>query len=440
MSSNASPPPLPPSTLTLLLSSLLPPSPLPQELLSKSLLQRLLYLPPSPTDLDAHISPFPSNTEDQPISSRLRELARGHKLTEVEYTTEGEEVFGRVRIVPELEGGSTTEGEVEIWFEFEGIDGESRGWVYHSARLPVGQNDGSRQWVKDPSLLPSTSNDHQEQQQHETSTMRDGMGSYSLNDDEHAQAQAPAGYWAAFDSPPKAQNTFDLPSHIGAGGEGEGGEDDYWAQYSRPATAPITPGVATPGGPSSASGGVARHFPGMTNTLPSQVRTANGADHNGLGHRVEGEGDGLQLGLLHALNGAKDSQPRGIWKDETGVQVRDRLKGKIGNSLKDLWGRYLGEATSMDQVDDEVLEERAMGWLRISRSVVDSTPTASTITADGDEIVIRAKLEVLKEMYEVVEEQEHEDDGFWRLCEGVVKSQRGGEVEDEEVRQTMYYE
>ncbi|KAK8869478.1 hypothetical protein IAR55_000043 [Kwoniella newhampshirensis] len=471
----SSAPPLPSSTLTLLLSSLLPPSPLPQELLSKSLLQRLLYLPPSPANLDAHISPFPTDESTQPLSSRLRELARGHTLTEVGYMKEAEEdTFAKVTIGPEelgSNGDDIGEGSVEIWFEFEsGSDG--RGWVYHSARLPIPNSD--QVWVMSPSLLPPSDADHHSQLRAQSSATQD---IYSTNDGHESRdvsgQEAPAGYWAAFDSPPKNGGGYDVADQLDD--EGEGAEDDYWAQYSRPATAPITPGAATPGVNTIAAGG-GGGLRDMSQLNPFSTMTSNGGSiysHGGQNGVRDGIDEGSnstgldtasrlsdslhQLGLVQALNSAKDCEPRGIWKDDTGRQVRDRLKGKIGNSLKELWTDYLGDKD--ENGGDQVLEERAMGWLRISRNVVDAT--TSTINTKGNNVVgngarlsmsgqqvnggwkeqvIRAKLEVLKEMYEIVAEQEHDDEAFWRLCEGVVKSQRGVEVEDEDVRQIVYYE
>lgn len=94
-----------------------------------------------------------------------------------------------------------------------------------------------------------------------------------------------------------------------------------------------------------------------------------------------------------------------------------------------------GESSGMD------IEEKAMEWLRLAQPVVD--PLASPITINrslnGERVV--AKLEVLKDMYELLNEAE-EEQGFWRMVEGVIRKSSGEEegMEDEVTRQQMYYE
>ncbi|OCF32074.1 hypothetical protein I316_06230 [Kwoniella heveanensis BCC8398] len=294
------PPPLPLSLITTLLPHLLPPGPLPQEFLCKSLLQRLLYIPPSADDLDSHLTPFPpssrrtdrdqsinqggddeENDDDvvlgQPISSRLKELSHGHRLSEVVYTREEEEVYAKVEILPEeqdVRSEVDDNGRVEIWFEFETLSegGNGRGWVYHSARiplpLPLASSSSSSaasatttmtgRFYPNPESLPLASS-LQENANAERGGGGDSTEGPSLLLDD---GEAPAGYWAAFDSPPpQDQLSLSLGSDRGQH-EDEHAEDAYWAQYSRPATAPITPPPMTPGGPLNPASATSTFAPG----------------------------------------------------------------------------------------------------------------------------------------------------------------------------------
>ncbi|WVQ86172.1 hypothetical protein IAT38_008340 [Cryptococcus sp. DSM 104549] len=467
-------PALPPTLLTDILPHLLPPSPLPQELLSKSLLQRLLYLPPSPSDLDAHLSPFPSS-EDQPVSSRLRELARGHKWGVAEYTREGEEVFARM-VVEKEEGGDG----VEVWFEYEGevAGGQGRGWVYHSARVQVargglvGDKGDEQQWVSSPSALPPAE--------------LPSPDSPSAAEDADPLA-APADYWAAFDDAEGEKHTqtslpsypngnghahtnghsihFDLPPSPGF--EAQAAEDAYWAMYSRPATAPITPGIRTPGAPlahSDSNPGPDGHS--LTNGHVTAPGPAPFHPHNAhpqssletyfhpttkapahLDPTAAKLHESLaQLGLAQSqalANGAAvmDLAPRGIWR-ETSEDVRARVRGKIGSGLNSLWTGFAAGA------EGEEREEKAMEWLRVARGVMD--PSASPVLAGSSAggwggaggvstEVLKAKLEVMVDMYEVLNEEE-EVQGLWRMVEGVIKRGAVEQEEDEVTRQQMYYE
>ncbi|WVQ92304.1 hypothetical protein IAS59_006113 [Cryptococcus gattii] len=409
-------PELSPAVIQELLPHLLPPSPLPQHLLSKSLLQRLTYLPPSPSDLDAHLSPFPSSKE-QPISTRLRELSRGHRWSEKQYVREDEDIFARM-IVEREEGG---EG-VEVLFEWEGGSegSEGRGWVYHSARLP---SISERNWVASPALLPPP-------------ISAVPKSSYDDADDPYA---APAGYWSAFDDEPLSdiKEPGYESDHVGA-------EDDYWAQYSRPATAPITPGTHTPGlyhahSESNANNvphphahnGLASYFQ-KTRPSVSQERLKDIDEtavklHESLTKLgLDPQNGGLTLASLSL-------EPKGIWR-ETGDDVRAKVAGKIGSGLNDIWRQFVGES------EGEEKEEKAMEWLRLARPVVDplASPIAINRNLNGEKVV--AKLEVLKDMYELLNEAE-EEQGFWRMVEGVIrKSSEEEGMEDEVTRQQMYYE
>ncbi|WVF71836.1 hypothetical protein IAT40_006645 [Kwoniella sp. CBS 6097] len=601
-------PPLPISLITTLLPHLLPPSPLPQELLSKSLLQRLLYIPPSMDDLDSHLTPFPPSSRkskssgqhaidahdaddadadaelDQPISTRLKELSHGHRLGQVVYTREGEEeVYAKVDILPEHENAD--EGKVAIWFEFEAQSeggpgvGNGRGWVYHSARIPSPSStaDQSTIFYNDVNSLPPP-----------TITMEDASTTTAIDSNVTAgndgtgtgevleSGEAPAGYWAAFDSPPP-QNYLSLELTTGdMNGHGhhqdEHAEDAYWAQYSRPATAPITPTPMTPGGPlnpnsashihaahshlgldsggsgsgydsgsSSSNGFEGRNGGnGMTNekdtarklaeslralglqdnqynTKPAVVSNGfHGPDHtNGFhfdsDHTYDNRNDhtggeydiNVNNDLTHdthqaSLSGlasknaehsqsggnvdvrssrsvsASTSTGTGHHPQETGNQVKDRLRGKIAHALNVIWREYCPSSTSLSSpssfeiggesdygaqpeaewADPALMEERALSWLRLARSVLEPQSQSQAYVQSGifpsgigsgsgreglDEKVI-AKLEVLWEMYGVLQEGHDASDNFYRLVEGVIKRQAVSSHEDEVTRQETYYE
>ncbi|TYJ57316.1 hypothetical protein B9479_002049 [Cryptococcus floricola] len=403
-------PPLPPPILARLLPHLLPPAPLPQDILSKTFLQRLAYLPPPPDDLDAHLSPFPS-TPDQPVSSRLRELTRGHQWGKTEYTREGPDIYARL-VVEKEHGGDG----VEVWFEHEpdapGTLG--RGWVYQSARIPSVTDHA---WVSDISSLPPP-----------LSESLDTTPTEATDD----PTTAPSDYWAGFDDDEPTEGphvAFDLP-------DGQA-EDAYWAQYSRPATAPMTPGPRTPGTP----GLYHAHSEPNPHSLPHPAQAYFGQQPKAkaAGEEVDERAVKLAESLigLAAHNGGLTGisslslEPKGIWK-ETGEDVKARVKGKIGSGLNNLWKEFTAGAEGEDK------EEKAMEWLRIARSVCDPASPVALSSGTGTDRAI-AKLEVLKDMYEVLNEEE-EAQGFWRMLEGVIRRSEVVEEDDELTRQQMYYE
>ncbi|WVR05488.1 hypothetical protein IAU60_002506 [Kwoniella sp. DSM 27419] len=440
-SSSFTPPPLPASLLSSLLPHLLPPSQLPQELLSRSLLQRLLYLPPGEDDLDAYLSPFPS-TPDQPISSRLLELSRGHHLGLAEYTREGEEVYARVRISSE---GGYDDATVQVWFEFEGapsgaVEGDEvnqgRGWVYHSTRVPV---ESSHVWTLDPSAIPPPSSTQEPAEENAEMDL----------------GQAPDGYWAAFDdSPTSSPSDSTLPTEE----DGHAAEDAYWAQYSRPATAPITPAPMTPGEPIIPKPTTHGSQEETAKKLAESLRQLGLDKTNGDAPASFADPSALGFGVSYPQAETAPSK-RGFYTphEETGDQVKDRLKGKIGSSLHDLWKEYTSTGPAVDMVDDGEMEQKAMEWLRIARAVIDSSSSSGSGTAsptlialhppDDTSTRVQAKLETLWEMYEVLNE-EQEEETFFRLVEGVIRRQDNtanfglgsGGAEDMVMRQEMYYE
>ncbi|WWC60713.1 uncharacterized protein I303_103289 [Kwoniella dejecticola CBS 10117] len=499
-SSSLIPPPLPTSLITTLLPHLLPPSPLPQELLAKSLLQRLLYLPPSPSDLDAHLSPYPS-TEAQPVSSRLTELSHGHTLSDVLYTKEEEsEIFAKINILPE-DGDAS--GSVEIWFEFEHSSSDSRGWVYHSARLPhpphpsSSSSSDSHTFVSTPEQLSSLLLvEHHPQQpdgtQYDEATIRDG--------------QAPEGYWTGFDSSPSASSSPSIPPDFDEHHQ-QNMEDAYWAQYSRPATAPITPGIHTPYrtdlqqkekdsvmklssqeeqakklteslkqlGLDSLNGAMpSQHHNGYTEGLGAQEgkrrfweEEEHAGDHQEVNEVLRQARDSdMELDKEYRSGGtAQDRADESEKIDQTQVQeesgpaVKDRLKCKISVSLNKLWKRHIKDSNEMD------LEIKAIEWLNYSKQAIENSNSTSTSTSTSAStpggggysayntipgagglsaatVETIEKLEILLDMYEVLNEPNGKD-SFYRLVESVIKrapDYRTPEDEDEVLRQNMYYE
>ncbi|WVW82671.1 hypothetical protein I302_104682 [Kwoniella bestiolae CBS 10118] len=435
-------PPLPISLITALLPHLLPPSPLPQEFLSKSLLQRLLYLPPSPSDLDSHLSPFPAD-DAQPISTRLNELSHGHRLGDIQYTKELDEVYARINILPEHDG--LIENSVEVWLEFEYGNSESRGWVYHSARIP---STTAHTFVSSPEQLSIIS---------ETEAQNDDTIQYDID---NGNNEAPSGYWTAFDSPtssPSPHTDILDDQHV---------EDAYWAQYSRPATAPITPGIHTPSFHPYSKPKADTHEE-QAKKLTESLK-ALGLGHGDLGtangySKIHTEGkrgfwvdEEEKEEKEHVEEVGKEDKVQGVLpsqdvpviqtqeveeEEETGSQVKDRLKCKILVSLNQIWKEHIEGSSELD------LEVKAMEWLNYGKTVTEDTNlTASPISsndAKGDVIV--GKLEILFEMYQVLREKD-EKDSFYRLLEGTIRKPPSlGDQQDEfgldDVhRQNTYYE
>jgi hypothetical protein len=215
-----SPPPLPPAIQTTILSHLLPPNiPLPQQLLSKSLLQRHLYLPPSPDDVDAFLNPVPVPG----ISDLLERLAGiGWRVSRVDYAHDGEHYIARVKVVEEGRGEGEGQ-EVDVGFEFEGQEGEKeegRGWTYHSVHNGSTSPLSSLNWTTNQSNVSVRSEGEEQMEDDHMDENGDG---------------APAGYWAGF-SPPTSPRLGDDGNQLPQG------EDDYWASYGKS----FTPGGVTP--------------------------------------------------------------------------------------------------------------------------------------------------------------------------------------------------
>jgi hypothetical protein len=101
--------------------------------------------------------------------------------------------------------------------------------------------------------------------------------------------------------------------------------------------------------------------------------------------------------------------------------LREKIKGRIRLSLRQTWSEF---SSGMDSETVEYIEERAYAWMTLGREVVFDTNGSLSLTNDDKQTRARAKLEVLKEMYILLGEEEG-DDGFWRLVEGVVAIPQG---------------
>ncbi|GMK54098.1 hypothetical protein CspeluHIS016_0106840 [Cutaneotrichosporon spelunceum] len=174
-------PPLPLEIRDRILAHLVPPTlPLPHDLLSRSFLERLAFLPPDDSDLDAHLTPLPSRTGPHPLTDALELLAlSSSSISETEYAHDGEMAIAHNLLTPE-------HGEpVEVSFQYEAGD-KDRGWVYSGAKLGNSPFD----WRNSPS------------------------------DVSYAGQDAPEDYWAGFTPPSEQAELYN-----------DDNEDDYWAQY-----------------------------------------------------------------------------------------------------------------------------------------------------------------------------------------------------------------
>jgi hypothetical protein len=109
-----------------------------------------------------------------------------------------------------------------------------------------------------------------------------------------------------------------------------------------------------------------------------------------------------------------------------------------------VWARYTRDA----EARPESLEEKALGWLRVARAVVDGTEVHGST---AEEVVVQAKMEVLRELYIVVAprptpgsgsaEADAQSDGFWRYVEAAIKMPMvPGSATDEGMTQETYWE
>jgi len=345
-------PPLPPAIQTTILSHLLPPNiPLPQQLLSKSLLQRHLYLPPSPEDVDAFLNPAPVPG----IAELLERLAGiGWRVSRVDYAHDGEQYVARVKVIEEGRGEGEGQ-EVDVTFEFEGSESdkeEGRGWTYHSVHNGSFRNNANLTWTTDVTNITINQGHTQED---DTDGQRIGE-----------ERDAPAGYWAGF-SPPTSPRMDDEGNTLPQG------EDDYWASYGKS----FTPGGVTP----------AQQSPRISRQ-PTQenVPTMSSLAEPNADSKHQQAQDGL---------------------------LRSRVEMKIASLLRKLWLSHLPTS------DPEL---RALTFLSLARAV--QSPSTATTPLKGEETEgTKEKMEVLYEVYEVIEDGQ---DGFMRLVEKSLSAPGGG--------------
>ena len=419
------PPPLPPQLITTILSHLLPPQPpLPPSLLATPLLDRLKFLPPDEADLDAWLSPIPSPSHSPSIlSDRLQRLAVTHHVEPIVYAHDGEGVIARLSLRDEQSHPSETpsdNGGIDIMFSYEHAD-QARGWVYHSSLVPSSPGDDLHSWSSSPDIPLTPPDDSQ------------GNADPGVED-----------YWKGF-TPPTP--TADLPQ------ADEDVEDAYWASYGGGHS-----GHASPTRNRSmanlqklrAEEAVAEGRENQTDDLEDGREDQFEADL-GQPERVMCDMPTTANNVLDPLAALLATIPDSLGRDSPtpaspsreATDLRDKVLGRIQASLRDVWAGYTRDA----EARPESLEEKAHGWLRIARGVVDNTEVHES---SMEEVVVKAKMEVLRELYVVVapstsrrgsDEMAEESDGFWRCVEGAIKMPMvPGSANDDGMTQETYWE
>ena len=402
-------PPLPPQLVTTILAHLLPPAPpLPASLLARPLLDRLKFLPPSEDDTDAWLSPAPSSSGA--LTSALDALSIGHQAETPQYAHDGEQLVARLSLaplVPPTPSADPLPSGVDIMFSFEDTD-QSRGWVYHSAQLSHSTDkEDALSWSSSPANPITPPAEDAEQ---------------SVED-----------YWKGF-TPPTP--TADLPQI-----STEDEEDAYWASYGGQS------GSATPARNKSSANLQRLSAQNPVDSPPE--RSENDEEMETGEEEMNGSGrvmldlpttQGMMDPLAALLSTIPDSMndERPVSPSREASDLRDKMKGRIQAGLRDVWAGF----TRGTEARPESLEEKALGWLRIARSVVDDKSTFQAGTAfnnDLGEIVVRAKMEVLRDLYITVREGD-EMDGFWRYVEGAIKMPMIPGGGDEGHTQETYWE
>ena len=154
------------------------------------------------------------------------------------------------------------------------------------------------------------------------------------------------------------------------------------------------------------------------------------------------------------------------------LDLRDKLSSQISAILQSLWSEYIRLSSSSNTGPetygaDEAIEVKAMEWLRIGKAVVDNPNTprsakggsglgrgASTSGSGEDKVellVIRSKMEVLKQMYDSIHPPrpdgnasggdggDGDEDGFWRCIERTIRMIHV-DGENDGVEQETYWE
>jgi hypothetical protein len=258
------------------------------------------------------------------------------------------------------EGRGEGEGqEVDVTFEFEGTEGEK---------------EEGRGWtyhsVHDGSSSP-TSNLDWTSNPINIVMRTEGEEPMDENDmNGNGNEDAPSGYWAGF-SPPTSPRMDDDGNTLPQG------EDDYWASYGKS----FTPGGVTP----------ANQTPHISRR-PTQekVPTLTSITNSNSNFNSNSNKSPAQDGLL-----------------------RSRIEMKIASLLRKLWISHLPTS------DPEL---RALTYLSLARAIQSpSDSTASPLA--GDDSGTKEKMEVLYEIYEVIEDGQ---DGFMRLVEKSLSAPGGG--------------
>jgi hypothetical protein len=518
-------PALPPPLLSQILSHLLPPTlPLPHHLLAKPLIQRLIYLPPDEDDRDGHLNPLPafgvaaeldrlaavgfelvhvdaglaesgsesgSKSQSQThIDLQSEGVVEKGEGREVEYASDGESYFARVRVRAIGEG--RRDNALEIKFVYEGeisetrsssshgdtstgrqlernadadqVGSEDRGWTYLSCLTSATPLD----WKTDRSLItlntPPSAETPSEQimQSHgygngnsnghgdanydsTTGEAAPEQGYYPAHDSITSENTAPADYWADFSPPPA--NHLDL----GEGEAREGGEEDYWAQYDQAFT-PAAEGSRTPAlrAEPSKSEGNARDLSQVSGRENIQ-QTTNLEDPSGIATEpLRSDSPTSPTSSTGTL--PKQGVTSSAQLSQSDTLLRSRLSMKISSILRRAWLEF-SSPLSTDQSngygEQGDREFKAIQWLSLGREIAQSRPSPSDVretrpdhgrqvglgTAslhnDGDNDILRAKLSVLREMYELVEDTKFDDaevgggEGFLRLVEGAMRGPSG---------------
>lgn len=418
------PPPLPPQLITTILAHLLPPQPpLPPALLATPLLDRLKFLPPDESDLDAWLSPFPSPSHSPSrISDRLQRLAVQHHIEPVAYAHDGEGVVAKLALRDDLTQTSSadeSEGGIDIMFSYEHAD-QSRGWVYHSSQVPTPPSEDHHAWSSSPEI-PLTPPDESEG---------------------HAEPSA-EDYWKDF-TPPTP--TMELPQ------ADEDVEDAYWASYGGGQSGHATPArnrsMANLQKLRSEEAAAERLEDQMDDGREEQLDSQPDLQPE----RVMCDMPTTSNHVLDPLAALLSTIPDSLGRDAPSPaspsreanDLRDKVLGRIQASLRDVWARYTRDA----EARPESLEEKALGWLRVARAVVDGTEVHGST---AEEVVVQAKMEVLRELYIVVAprptpgsgsaEADAQSDGFWRYVEAAIKMPMvPGSATDEGMTQETYWE
>lgn len=364
------PPPLPLDVRDRVLSHLVPPSiPLPLDLLSKTFIERLRFLPPAEDELDAHLSPFvmaKNALNPNALHLALEQLSGSLKISDTTYAHDGEMTIARTTLSPEYEYGSEP---VDTYFEND----TDRGWVYRGA------------------TLDRTMASHWDWKSHPADV------SYVTEETDD--------YWAGF-TPPAEH--VQLPDHEN--------EDDYWAQYDAGAEGPAPesrdeqdleqePREPEPVTPPAAN--IPTPDPAATLSL---LLHGMGVQHE---NKIENGDD----------SAGSESPPR----TRSDSVLEQKIRSKVRAALMRAWTEYSAgqdaEASAYEwlRISREISDRPSWG-----------AGAAATVDAGYGDVrsaVVKARIEAAKDIQDVLADQ----DGFFRLCEEAIRVHSPPMGETEEV-------